>query len=149
MKHALNAVLCRVNGSLDIDASLEQFRLALTTLQATEVPDEEIASAVAQLWADNSALKGVSLGALATATLPYFAASGRTIPLGAIEDVQNQVKEYVRGNTDTFYVSRGRQSDGGGAVRLVSRMTDEQKKAMVKARAEAAKKAAELAAESA
>ncbi len=131
----LDATLVRgTDGRISIAETIAQFHNDLNVFLSKEQSDtDQIASAVSGFWDDNQGLKSVSLDAIASQVFTKLSA-----PPGAFKDLTDRVKNYIRTNTETYYVGKGK--DGG--VRLLSRMTDEEKTKAVASRDKATAKAA-------
>lgn len=131
----IQATLVRgADGRISVQDSIAQFHNDLNVYLAQEQADtDQVASAVTSFWDENSGLKSVSLDAIASAT---FAKLGS--PPGAYKDVTDRIKNYIRANTDTFFVGKGK--DGG--VRLLARMSEEERTKAAETRAKAAAKKA-------
>ena len=123
------------DGRVDVNQSLASFHNELNKFVAREQSDlDQIGAAVEEFWAENTALKNVSLDAIASSVFGKLA-----MPATSFKDTTDRIKNYIRTNTDTYYVGKGK--DGG--VRCLDRMTDEEKtKALASREKAAAKKAA-------
>ncbi len=129
----LDATLVRgTDGRISIPETIAQFHNDLNLFLSKEQSDtNQIADAVTGFWEENPALKSVSLDAIASQVFTKLSA-----PPGAFKDLTDRVKNYIRTNTETFYVGKGK--DGG--VRLLDRMTAEEVAKAVTARAKATAK---------
>jgi len=133
--NTIEATLVRgTDGCLSIEETIAKFNNDLNVHIAKEQTDlEQVADAVDTFWESNTGLKSVSLDAIASDVFAKL-----SLPPGAYKDTTDRVKNYIRANTDTFFVQKGK--DGG--VRLLARMSPEERAKAVETRANAAAKAA-------
>lgn len=133
--NTLQATLVRgTDGRISVQDSIAQFHNDLNVYLAKEQADmDNVGSAIAGFWDEHPELKSISLDAISS---QVFAKLGK--PASAFKDVTERIKSYIRTNTDTFFVNKGK--DGG--VRLLARMTEEERAKAAQTRAKAAKKSA-------
>jgi hypothetical protein len=123
------------DGRVDLNQSLAAFHNELNKFVSREQSDlDQIGAAVEEFWAENEALKNVSLDAIASSVFGKL-----QMPATTFKDTTDRIKNYIRTNTETYYVGKGKE----GGVRCLARMTEEEKtKALASREKAAAKKAA-------
>jgi hypothetical protein len=141
MEDTMQAKVVRgTDGRISQKDTLAQFHNDLSSLLSQENANhDQIVDAVQAVWDGNENLKSISLDALASDVfnrLEFKASEFKT--------QTERIKTYVRAAQDVFVVGKG----SGGGVRLLSRMTAEERtkaletrdKARTKAEAKAAAK---------
>ncbi len=119
-------------GRIDLQDTIALFHNDLHGFLAREQADtDRIANGVAGFWDTHPGLKSASLDSIASAVFGQL-----NSPPESFKDITNRIKQYIRANTNTFYVMKGK--DGG--VRLLSRMTAEERTKADEIRAKAAAK---------
>lgn len=128
------------HNALDVAGSLKAFKEALEVQRASEELTQEeretISTALSQFLSDHND-KRFKMPAICTVLLGKYLSS---VPMNQYAAVENKIKAIVRADTDQFWVSKGQN----GGVNVVSRLNDEEIKAMKAARE---KEAAEAQAE--
>lgn len=104
-------------GNVDVDASTEAFRTAVSEYAVLQKADlESIASAVDQVFAENANLDTIQLPTLASLACNILKPSAT-----AYQGVKDRVMAYVRNAKEKFEINRGR---GGGVSRKVAEPTE-------------------------
>ena len=119
---------------VDVNQSLASFHNELNKFVAQEQSDfDQIGGAVEDFWTENTSIKNISLDAISSSVFGKL-----DMPATSYKDVTDRIKNYIRTNTETYYVGKGK--DGG--VKQIARMTDEERSRAFASREKAAAKKA-------
>ena len=100
-------------GNVDVDASCEAFRTAVSDYASTQKADlETVALAVEQVFNENPGLKSIQMPVLAGLACNILKPEASAYPV-----VNERVQNYVRNAKDKYEINKGR---GGGVSRKIS-----------------------------
>lgn len=120
------------SGRIALQDTIALFHNELNVFLSNEQADtDRIANGVTEFWDGHPGLKSASLDSIASAVFGQLNA-----PPESFKELTARIKSYIRSNTNTFYVGRGKS----GGVNLLSRMTTEERAKADAIRARAAAK---------